>query len=393
MLGRKTQNDGVEPNHQKGFDDFELRLGDVLRGERATLGKSLLDIQRELKIKAPYIAAIENSDPSAFETPGFIAGYVRSYAKYLELDPDWAFEKFCAESGFSGVEGLAATKASSAGRKKPRRFKSDDPLLNSPAPYIPVGESALSQVQPGAIGSFAVIVALIGAIGFGGWTVLQEVQRVQFAPIDQTAGVSTSVTEVSPEQTELSDNELASSAGVSVAPPDTLERLYRPQALDVPVLVARDGPIVAIDPRSSGNLTSPQVTAPEVDLAALDDFEPLVPNVQVLEDEPSQLAIFAVRPSWVRVSSVDGTVLFEKILDAGERYELSQVGETPVLRAGNSGSVYFDILGETFGPVGPGASVAKNVALSVEQIVTNYEIADPNADADLTRVLTASATE
>ena len=71
-----------------GFDSFELRLGDVMRGERATLGKSLLDVQRELKIKATYIAAIENCDTTAFETQGFIAGYVRSYARYLGMDPD-----------------------------------------------------------------------------------------------------------------------------------------------------------------------------------------------------------------------------------------------------------------------------------------------------------------
>ena len=30
----------------KGFDDYELKLGDIMRGERATLGKSLLDVQR-----------------------------------------------------------------------------------------------------------------------------------------------------------------------------------------------------------------------------------------------------------------------------------------------------------------------------------------------------------
>ena len=27
-----------------GFDAFELRLGDLMRGERATMGKSLLDV-------------------------------------------------------------------------------------------------------------------------------------------------------------------------------------------------------------------------------------------------------------------------------------------------------------------------------------------------------------
>src|SRR5688572_33406426 len=89
----------------RSFDDYQLRLGDLMRGERATLGKSLLDVQRELKIKAAYIAAIENADPSAFDTPGFIAGYVRSYARYLNMDPDWAFETFCRESGFSTPSG------------------------------------------------------------------------------------------------------------------------------------------------------------------------------------------------------------------------------------------------------------------------------------------------
>ena len=99
MIGRwssKAKNEELaEP---KGFDAFELRLGDVMRGERATMGKSLLDVQRELRIKASYIAAIENADPDAFDTPGFIAGYVRSYARYLNMNPDKAFATFCAES-------------------------------------------------------------------------------------------------------------------------------------------------------------------------------------------------------------------------------------------------------------------------------------------------------
>ena len=41
--------------HPKGFDDYEFRLGDILRGERATLGKSLLDVEKELKIKTNYL--------------------------------------------------------------------------------------------------------------------------------------------------------------------------------------------------------------------------------------------------------------------------------------------------------------------------------------------------
>ena len=92
MIGWRSSKIIEEKVEPKAFDDFELRLGDLMRGERATLGKSLLDVQRELRIKASYIAAIENADPEAFDTPGFIAGYVRSYARYLNMDPDHAFK-------------------------------------------------------------------------------------------------------------------------------------------------------------------------------------------------------------------------------------------------------------------------------------------------------------
>ena len=70
-------------NKPKGFDDFELKLGDTLRGERATMGKCVVEVQNELKIKAAYISAIENCDPLAFDTPGLVAGSVRSDARYL----------------------------------------------------------------------------------------------------------------------------------------------------------------------------------------------------------------------------------------------------------------------------------------------------------------------
>ena len=112
MIGWRSKSLAPEDDRPKGFDDFDLRLGDLMRGERATLGKSLLDVQRELKIKATYIAAIENADVSAFETPGFIAGNVRSYARYLGMDPDWAFAKFCHEAGFEVAHGMSAAASS-----------------------------------------------------------------------------------------------------------------------------------------------------------------------------------------------------------------------------------------------------------------------------------------
>lgn len=191
MIGRKSEEKpSADVDAPQGFDDFTVNLGDLMRGERATLGKSLLDVQRELRIRASYIAAIENCDPSAFETPGFIAGYVRSYARYLGMDPEEAFNAFCRESGFIVAHGMseqASTirKTNSADTKHVAR----DPLAQPNLPFAPARESWLSRIEPGAVGSSLVLLALISGLGYGGWSVLQEVQRVQVAPVDQTPAV------------------------------------------------------------------------------------------------------------------------------------------------------------------------------------------------------------
>src|SRR6056297_1803584 len=134
----------------RGFDAYDLRLGDLMRGERATMGKSLLDVERELRISAGYLDAIENSDPSAFDTPGFIPGYVRSYARYLGMDPDEAFATFCAESGFSIAHGMSEAASSvrrnepPVVRKAPRR--DEDPLVAPATPFVPATESFMSRI-------------------------------------------------------------------------------------------------------------------------------------------------------------------------------------------------------------------------------------------------------
>ena len=395
MIGWRSKPSTTEAAKPKGFDDFELRLGDVMRGERATLGKSLLDVQRELKIKATYIAAIENADVSAFETPGFVAGYVRSYARYLGMDPDWAFDRFCSEAGFAVVHGMSASASTQRVIKARARSDYSEPLANPNATFVPRGESVFSQVQPGAVGSIAVLVALIGAIGYGGWSVLQEVQRVQLAPVDQAPTVVAQIDPLdsatpSPSQIVTSTGVAAESAALAegAASSDVMDRLYRPAALDVPVLTARDGPISAINPRDAGVLADAG-TASAVNAAVA---EALSGDVRVVADIKPGVEVLAVRPAWVRVNAADGTVLFEKILDAGERYAVPQLEAAAVFRTGNSGSIYFVVNGVTYGPAAPGANVVKDIALSPEALTQTMAEADLTSDGDLARFSTADAT-
>jgi len=381
MIGRRVKTPAAEVDKPKGFDDFELRLGDLMRGERATLGKSLLDIQRELKIKATYIAAIENADVSAFETPGFIAGNVRSYARYLGMDPDWAFAKFCREANFEVAHGMSAAASSvsmTALRARQVANEGREGFGDLNTAFIPRSESLFARVEPGAIGSLAVLIALIGALGYGGWSVLQEVQRVQLSPIEQAPVV---VAELDPlAGVKAAPEQVADASTDSTARSDRLDRLYQPEALEAPVLTARDGPIGTINPRAAGVLTADAGVAP----AAKDSLQAAIDDtVQVVVEAKPGVEVLAVRPSWVRVSAADGTVLFEKILDAGERYAVPPLQQAASLRSGNSGSIYFVVNGKTYGPAAPGAQVIKNVALSAEALTAGYQTADISGDADL----------
>ena len=411
MIGWKTKpEEAVDDNKPKGFDDYDIRLGDLMRGERATLGKSLLDVQRELRIKANYIAAIENCDPTAFDTPGFIAGYVRSYARYLGMDPDLAFSQFCAESGFSTAHGMSAAASAAKPAKQPQSALGTagrDPFTAPATPFVPAGDALFSRIEPRAIGSSLVLLVLIGSLGFGAWSVLQEVQRVQFAPVENTPDVLAVLDPVQGAGQMLAEDVLPDArAMVQIAAPigmaDGLDRPFRPQPLDVPVMVSRDAPISTLDPADVGVFAQSAPQMPQVDretfprlalavetqtgtVAMAAASSPTLPKVS--QDQGAGVTVVAARPSWVRVRAADGTVVFEGIMGAGETYEVAQTEVPHTIRVGESGAIYFNVGGQTYGPAGERGAVTSNLALDAGQLAQNYALADLAQDGDLARVV------
>lgn len=390
MMGRWSQPTAPEAEDQpRGFDDFELKLGDMMRGERATMGKSLLDVQRELKIKASYVAAIENCDPSAFETPGFIAGFVRSYARYLNMDPEWAFARFSEESGFTTAHGMSAEALPARkGREERVTGRPAAEALAAPSvPFQPVADSFLSNVEPRAIGSSLVLLALVAGLGYGGFAILQEVQRVDLVPVEQAPDVVadlgdfTGGLDVGFGASDLT-SDLASGGVPTAAAPsaDALERLYRPAALDVPVMVARDAPIASLDPNANGLFAAgPRIDAvPDADRA---------PSIMVTEGDAPEITLVATLPTWVRVQTPGRSVVFEKVLAPGEEYAVPVTEETPVLRAGNAGALYFRVNGTLVGPAGQGSGAIDDIELASTDLSAAYAPANPLSDSALFELL------
>lgn len=399
MIWRKGQPPAAQQHKvQRGFDDFELRLGDLLRGERATLGKSLLDVQRELHIRAAHVAAIENGDLTAFETPGFIAGFVRSYARYLAMDPEWVYERFCLEHGFQVAHGMSSfantaprTPSASRSGEAPRGALKGFGILPDPEPFW-------QRIEPGALGSVSVLLALILGLSYAGWTVLQEVQRVQIAPADVVPNVTSDINPLVPlassRASGLIETDPLSGAGTAARQPtvsataaddrtpvDGIVRIARPQALDVPVLIPRDGPIAAIVPPGAQPSTTLATDAAVIEALTAAALDPATP--QVVASGPSSVEVFAVRPSWIRVRTADGSVIFERVLNAGETYAIPQTEQPPTLHAGNSNAVFFLIDGQAYGPAAPGATVVRSISLSSADLTQRFAAADPRADADL----------
>jgi hypothetical protein len=329
-----------------------------MRGERATLGKSLLDVQRELKIKATYIAAIENADVSAFETPGFVAGYVRSYARYLGMDPDGP-SRSSARGEFHRAHGMSAGRippGSPAKRAAAAEFR--DPLANPNATFVPRGESWLmrgwnparwvgsgagrADRRPSAMAA-GPCCRKCSACSWPRWIRPRGGGRDR--PAGQRRRHRTGRCAARPRRPRQ----------VVARPwtPRPMDRLaYRPQALDVPVLVRAMAPS-----RRSTRAAEPAGAGVE-----------LAPAVPARMRQPAVCRCWPMRAR--RGNAGRAPVLgagagggwhgaVRKDPGCGRTLCRAADGNAAHLRAGNSGSVYFAVNGKTYGPAAPGAQVVQ----------------------------------
>lgn len=355
----------------RGYDSYTVTLGDKLRGERATLGKTLDDIQKETRLRIEFLLGIENADITAFPAPSFIAGYVRSYASHLNLDPDECFNQFCKESGFIGLQ------SEIDGKKRNKVIKPtkllDEPILNPQIQKKKINNGILNNFSFSGLFSLTALLVLILGLGYGGVTVLNEVQKVNLSPINQPPSVQ-SISSTSIDENSFFDD--VDSNNTNIASNSDLEKFYRPTELVLPLMTPRDGPISAIDPAISGVYVEDKNSV--ISESNQEDIIQVKKNPQVIEEDLPSVYVVAQKPAWVRIYEPNGNILFENILDTGQRYEVPQSAQTAMLRAGNSGSVYLMIDNNFYGPLGTATGVAKKVNLRAETILENYTLVENN---------------
>jgi cytoskeleton protein RodZ len=90
-----------------------MGLGERFRAAREERGLTLSEVGEQLRIRSVYLAAIEEENWKAIGAPVYIRGFLRTYARFLGLDPEEAVAEFNAATG-PAVSASASAEAPAA---------------------------------------------------------------------------------------------------------------------------------------------------------------------------------------------------------------------------------------------------------------------------------------
>jgi len=170
------------------------------------LGLSLLQAEEATKIRAKLLELLENGEYDRLPNPGYVRGYVTSYASFLELDSASLLAMYRAETGAGGRSRDIAPAVEAV---KPRGQQHAVPL-----------NAAL------------ILVVILAVLAVGVWLVVRAVQGPETPPPIPTAG-----SQVGTSTTPASDTATTEKPEITATVPPVLEN--KPFALKV--VVAADG--------------------------------------------------------------------------------------------------------------------------------------------------------
>ena len=276
--------------------------GARLTAERRSLGLSLGDIARQLKLSVRQVEALERDDYASFAGPVFVRGFLRNYAKLLNLDPDAL---------------IAAASPSPA-------------AVSAPPPLVEEErQTAANPERSRRIFTSVVIAALV---------VVAVVLLASNAARDrrvEVPGNDTPALQPPPPGGAVAQSEPPPSTSAPPAPP-------------AEAAVAQQTPAARLANETAApsavQSNSPLPSAPQPVTAAASNMpssaaEPLAkPRILVSGSGPAQVHMVFEGESWVEVRDASGTTIFSRLNTAGTERLIR--GNPPLsLVVGNASSV------------------------------------------------------
>jgi cytoskeleton protein RodZ len=317
------------------------RVGGELRAVRERLGWRLSDVAAELRIRLPYLEAIERGELSALPGAAYQTGFVRTYSQALGLDGDEILRRFRAE-------GTA---------------------------FVPKAElSFLAPVPDRAVPTGAIVLlgVVLVLVGYGLWyrhteqeaRLAAEIPSVptELAPLSVPPKLPAPVVQpkiVTPAQASVAP------ANVAATSPSPATAATAPSPAVAQAGTAAVTPTQAVAKPAAPAIAPPPPPAPLQTAAARAAAAPAAaaPPEQKNQVQPASVAIMATGDSWVQVTDPKGNILFSKTLHAGDSWPVPDLPGL-VMTAGNAGNTVIADNGKAGSPVGAAGTVLRNYSLT-----------------------------
>lgn len=402
-------------------------VGNLLRATRLRVGEDLRDVARILRIRYPYLEAIETGRYADLPGSAYAVGFVRGYAEHLGLDSEEIVRRFKAETAnaaektdlvfpspvsetvmpggaviFIGIV-LAAlaygiwyvgtsedSPLADLIGPLPERLST---LLNSPAsaPEVASDTPEAVQVTPPTTPTMTDEEAETEAAE----------PEISAAPAPQTAQGDMAVPEVPRDTSDPVEAEPASARDTSTTatmaetPPsaggsavETPPEEAEPQPEQQEAATARSdemSPVEVLDDQQadvtredSTESAAPAVSEAELQAASTPAPEPEEPEEAVAEARPPgpKIEVRAKSPSWIQVrDDVAKTLIVTRLLRKGDTY-LVPDRDGLSLVTGNAGALEILVDGEAVPAIGDAGAVRRSVALDAEKLKNGTAVSE-----------------
>lgn len=309
-------------------------VGADLRMARERLGWDLSFLSSRLRIRLPYLEAIEEGRLADLPGNAYAVGFLRTYAAAVGLDADEISRRFRAEMA-------------ELGRKTELTF---------PAPVPERGVPALAVVLVG------LLLVIGGYIGWYRVTGMNDAAPVETATLpDHLAPVEAGLTPmpkpVEMPQAALPQGAFPQSASASI-PPNASATV----AGTTPAMVVPSIPVPVLVPVTMPGATPADPAAASGAQAA--NAAPVAP----LASDGGRLVIRAKAEAWLQVRDrSSNSVVLDRTMKAGDAWPVPNRSGL-LLTVGNAGGTEILLDGKPTAPLGADGAVRRNLPLDLDQV-------------------------
>ena len=96
-------------------------IGNILRTERETQGRTLTEVSKAVCIKTKYLSALEEENFAAIPGEVYVKGFIRAYASYLGMDGEELVAQYDGPSESILLQKETPTAVTEGGKGRRRR--------------------------------------------------------------------------------------------------------------------------------------------------------------------------------------------------------------------------------------------------------------------------------